>query len=171
MFENTTPYVILKEATRKIGVSHWGNIQVDEHFIIENIGPKVKGQYSRYDIDINKGGKGCLRNLNSEYPFYVKGMYIGDYIGNISTSNAFRSASSVELELRSRYPICGGWQNDWNQGYSMPTRFHLSESISELNLYKLSIPFYHNYDVLLTEDYTVEVVLPLGASDIKVRTF
>ena len=60
MFENSRPYVILKEATRKIGVSHWGNIQVDEHFRLENIGPKVKGQYSRYDIDINKGGKACL---------------------------------------------------------------------------------------------------------------
>lgn len=168
MFENSRPYVILKEATRKIGVSHWGNIQVDEHFRLENIGPKVKGQYSRYDIDINKGGKGCLKNLNSEYPFYVKSMYVGDYIGNISSTNAFRSASSVELELRSRYPVCGGWQNDWNQGYNMPTRFHLSESTTVANLYKLSIPYYHNYDVLLTEDYTVEVVLPLGATNIKV---
>lgn len=96
-------------------------------------------------------------------------MYIGDYIGNISTTNAFRSASSVELELRSRYPVCGGWQNDWNQGYNMPTRFHLTESATVANLYKLSVPYYHNYDVLLTEDYLVEVVLPLGASDINVN--
>jgi oligosaccharyltransferase complex subunit alpha (ribophorin I) len=117
--------MILKEAQRTISVSHWGNIQVDEHFRVENSGPKVKGRYSRIDIDMNHGGQGCLRKLQSEYPYYIKDLYIGDYIGNISSSNAHRSASSVELELRPRYPICGGWQNDWNQGYSMPTRFHL----------------------------------------------
>jgi hypothetical protein len=52
----------------------------------------------------------------------------------------------------------------------MPTRFHLSESTVEKDSYKLTIPFYHNYEMLLTEDYTVQVTLPLGASNIKVRT-
>ncbi len=64
----------------------------------------------------------------SEYPYYVKGMYVGDYIGNISTTNALRTSTSVTLEYRPRFPICGGWQTDWDQGYNMPTRFHLSES-------------------------------------------
>lgn len=94
-FEHQTPYVISTEATRKIGVSHWGNIQVDEHFRIENIGPKVKGQFSRYDMDYMKGGESCLKNLESEYPYYVKNMYVGDYIGNISTTNAIRAATAV----------------------------------------------------------------------------
>ena len=80
--------MILTEATRKISVSHWGNIAVDEHFRIENIGPKVKGQYSRYDIDYNNGGKSCLRSIQSQYPYYIKNMYVGDSIGNISTTNA-----------------------------------------------------------------------------------
>jgi oligosaccharyltransferase complex subunit alpha (ribophorin I) len=104
----------LNEATRKIKVSHWGNIAVDEYFRIENIGPKVKGQYSRVDIDTKEAGKMCLRNLNSQYPYYIKGMYIGDYIGNISSTNALRTATSVNLDFRPRYPICGGWSNDWD---------------------------------------------------------
>ena len=66
--------------------------------------------------------------MMSEYPYYVKGMYVGDYIGNISTTNALRTSTSVTLEYRPRFPICGGWQTDWDQGYNMPTRFHLSES-------------------------------------------
>ncbi len=57
--------MILNEAARKIKVSHWGNIAVDEHFKIENIGPKVKGMYSRVDIDTKEAGKMCLRNLKS----------------------------------------------------------------------------------------------------------
>jgi len=137
MFEDPQPHVILNEATRRIAVSHWGNIKVDEHFRIENIGPKVKGKFSRYDMDVLKGGKNCLRKLSSEYPYYIKGLYIGDYIGNISSSHAFRSTSAVELDLKPRYPICGGWQNDWNQGYNMPARFHLSESLSSPDTYRL----------------------------------
>lgn len=33
-------------------------------------------------------------------------------------------------------------------------------------MYTLEIPFLHNYDVLLAEDYKVEIILPFGASDI-----
>jgi len=39
-FMTMAPYVILTEGTRKIKVSHFGNIKVDEHFRIHNIGPK-----------------------------------------------------------------------------------------------------------------------------------
>lgn len=109
MFETPSPYVILKEATRRVSISHWGNIQIDEFFKLENIGAKVKGQYSRYDMDINKGGRNCLRNLHSEYPYYIKGLYVFDYIGNISSTHAARTNTQVEMDLKPRYPICGGW--------------------------------------------------------------
>ena len=95
MFEHKDPYVILTEATRKISVSHWGNIAVDEHFLLKNIGPAVKGQFSRYDVDMAGAGKSCLSVLSSEYPYYAKGMYLHDYIGNISSSNAQRLPLSV----------------------------------------------------------------------------
>ena len=160
--------MVLTEATRKISVSHWGNIAVDEHFRIENLGPKVKNEFSRYDFDMNGAGQNCLKKLNSEYPYYIKGMYVGDYIGNISSTHALRTTTNVELEFEPRFPVCGGWQNDWNQGYSMPTRFHLAESTTQADLFKLTMPFLHQYDQLLTEDYTVEVTLPLGATNIKV---
>jgi hypothetical protein len=35
-------------------------------------------------------------------------------------------------------------------------------------MYKLTIPYYHSYDILLTEEYTVKVVLPMGATNIKI---
>lgn len=52
----------------------------------------------------------------------------------------------------------------------MPTRFHLTESATHSEEFKLEIPFYHNYDTMLTEDYTVTVTLPLGSTDIKVSS-
>lgn len=87
----------MTEATRQIKVSHWGNIQVDEHFLMENIGAKIRGQFSRYDMDMQDGGKNCLRLLESVYPHYIKGMYVGDFIGNISTTNAIRNGNEVQL--------------------------------------------------------------------------
>ena len=146
MFENPAPYMVMTEATRKISVSHWGNIAVDEHFRIENIGPKVKNEFSRYDFDMGGAGQNCLKKLNSEYPYYIKGMYVGDFIGNISSTHALRTSTNVELEFEPRFPVCGGWQVDWNQGYSMPTRFHLSESTTQADLFKLTMPFLHQYD-------------------------
>jgi oligosaccharyltransferase complex subunit alpha (ribophorin I) len=109
MFMNQAPYMILPEASRKITVSHWGNIAIDEHIRIENIGPILKGEFSRFDYDMTNAGANCVKELKTDYPYYIKGMYLGDYIGNISSTNAFRKATNVELELRPRFPICGGW--------------------------------------------------------------
>lgn len=50
----------------------------------------------------------------------------------------------------------------------MPTRFHLSESTSKPDQFQLRLPFYHNYDILLSEKYAVEVTLPMGATNINV---
>ena len=52
----------------------------------------------------------------------------------------------------------------------MPTKYHLSRSLEDENLYSLEFDFLHNYDVLLAENYTVEIILPYGASDFKVST-
>ena len=50
----------------------------------------------------------------------------------------------------------------------MPTKYHLRLEDAITNLYKLDIPFMYNYDVLLAENYTLEIILPYGASDIEV---
>lgn len=113
-------------------------------------------------------GQQCLKEVSSEYPYYIKGLWISDYIGNISSSNALRTASKVSLEFRPRFPVCGGWQTDWNQGYNMPVKHHLSKSTTDTEFFRLVVPFYHSYDTLLTEEYRVEVTLPHGAQNIKV---
>jgi len=33
-FENNTPFVVLKKASKTIEVSHWGNIAVEETYLI-----------------------------------------------------------------------------------------------------------------------------------------
>lgn len=70
-----------------------------------------------------------------------------------------------------RYQVCGGWKTDWTQTYSIPTKYHLTTKDDDLDFYMFNFTYLHAYDVLLTEDYTVEVTLPYGAHDIKVSFF
>jgi len=49
----------------------------------------------------------------------------------------------------------------------MPTKYHLKNSNDDHDVYSFNFTFLHNYDVFLAENYTVEVVLPFGATDIK----
>ena len=50
----------------------------------------------------------------------------------------------------------------------MPTKYHLQFDEEIYDGFILEINYFHNYDVLLAEDYTVNVVLPYGAYDIEV---
>ena len=170
LFEYLDPLLILTEATKTVRVSHWGYILVDEYFAVENIGSKLKGEYSRVDFEYLRKGDNCLKSISAVYPWYIQSMYFHDYIGNISSTNALREDDRVALKYQPRFPICGGWKTDWNQGYQMPTKYHLTRSLEDENLYTLEFDFLHNYDVLLAENYTVEITLPYGASDFQVSS-
>ncbi len=89
---------------------------MDEHFELENIGAKLKGEFSRVDYDYYRKGDNCLKTIFAEYPAYIQGMYFHDYIGNISSTNAYRDKEEgkVSLNYRTRFPVCGGWKVDWN---------------------------------------------------------
>ena len=50
----------------------------------------------------------------------------------------------------------------------MPTKYHLTRSLDDPDQYTLEFDFLHNYDVLLAENYTVEIIFPFGATDFKV---
>lgn len=164
------PQLLLQEASKSVHVSHWGFIGVDEYFAIENVGAALEGEFNRVDFGKREGAKNCMRAISAKFPWYIQNLYFHDYIGNISTTNALREEEHVKVVYSPRFPICGGWKTDWNQGYKMPSKYHLRLEDSSTNLYKLEIPFIYNYDVLLAENYTFEVILPYGASDIKVST-
>lgn len=74
------------------------------------------------------------------------------------------------MQFWPRFPVCGGWKVDWNMGYKMPTKYNLKreDTGAKDDLYSLEVPFLYAYDVLLTEDYTFDVILPYGAYDINV---
>ena len=170
-FTNNDPMSIFTEATRTIEVSHWGNINVEEHFELLNEGAGIKGEWGRVDYNMYNpsDGKNAIKSLHSQLPRYIRGLYYYDYIGNISSSTAHRGDDVVEFDITPRFPIFGQWNTDWNQGYNMPTRYHLFQESARSEHYVFNFTFMHSYKDILAENYTLKVILPEGAIDIQVR--
>jgi len=83
---------IFTEVKRQIQISHWGNINVDEHFELFNEAAGVKGEWGRVDYNMYNpnDGKNAIKNFNIDLPRYIRGLYYYDFIGNISSSHAYR---------------------------------------------------------------------------------
>lgn len=165
------PLPVFSEAKRDIFVSHWGEISVDEYFNFFNLAAGIDGQFSRIDymphINPNQG-MNAVADLSIDFPDYIHGLYYYDYIGNISSSSARRNDGKVEMVYQLRFPVFGQWKIDWNMGYMMPTQYHLYRSTINDQYYTLEVDLMHGYDASLTEDFHVRVILPEGASDIKI---
>lgn len=46
-FENNQPFAVAKELVREIEISHWGNVQITEHYNLVHGGAQSKGEFSR----------------------------------------------------------------------------------------------------------------------------
>ena len=165
---NNNPYIIMNHASKTYQVSHWGNIAVAEDYQIENIGAKLDGEFGRIDYNqySDKGGKNALKKFKAILPLRAWGLWYRDEIGNISTSNALREWDDVKLDLVPRFPILGGWKSNFGIGYNLPSKFHVNTDNN--GNYVVNLTFGMPYSDLLARNYTVEVILPEGAEDIKV---
>ena len=73
-------------------------------------------------------------------PASARDVYYRDEIGNISTSALRESEELVEIELRPRFPLYGGWKTKYYIGYNVPSYQYLFNDgkLSSLTL-KVSI--------------------------------
>lgn len=46
-FGNNQPFAVAQELLREIEISHWGNVQVTEHYNLIHGGSQIKGEFSR----------------------------------------------------------------------------------------------------------------------------
>jgi hypothetical protein len=52
--------------------------------------------------------------METDLARYIRGLYYWDYIGNISSSNAFREMDKVKFRIEPRFPVFGQWKTDWS---------------------------------------------------------
>ncbi|KAL5475024.1 hypothetical protein EMCRGX_G027071 [Ephydatia muelleri] len=167
-FENNGPFVGAVSLLRLIEVSHWGNIAVEEHLHVKHQGATLKGSFARYDFQRNpNSGQSSVKSYSTILPASAKDVYYRDEIGNISTSHLREGDDAVELELRPRFPLFGGWQTRYYIGYNVPTYEYLYHSGSH---YVLKMRFVdHIFDDQVIDDAKLKVILPEGAKNIVLK--
>ena len=117
--------MVVSQLTRTIEISHWGNIAVEETVDMYHSGAKLKGPFSRLEYMRRQGGASSVKSFKTMLPPASSDVYYRDEIGNISTSNlrvpkSSKVNSPVELELRPRFPLFGGWKTHYTIGYNVP---------------------------------------------------
>lgn len=169
-YQNNAPFVKALQAIREIEVSHWGNVAFEDFVEVQHAGAALKGGFSRLDFQA-RGAPSAVRGLVAVLPLGARSIYYRDQIGNISTSVIQHGPDGVELNLQSRFPLVGGWKNQFYQGYSVPVQELLTVGPSSggVRRFTLTVPFSVPFPEVWVEDLTVKVVLPEWAADVRVE--
>jgi oligosaccharyltransferase complex subunit alpha (ribophorin I) len=109
-----------------IEVSHWGgNVAVEEDVDVEHMGARLKGPFSRHEYQRGQSGPSSVASYRTLLPAAASSVYYRDDIGNISTSQMRVMDDAVEVELRPRFPLFGGWKTKYKLGYDVPSYEYL----------------------------------------------
>ncbi|XP_058098257.1 dolichyl-diphosphooligosaccharide--protein glycosyltransferase subunit 1A [Magnolia sinica] len=166
-FENNRPFAVAQELIREIEISHWGNVQITEHYNLVHGGARNKGGFSRIEYQARPSVRGAssFRHLIARLPPRAHSVYYRDEIGNVSTSHLWGDSRKTELEIEPRYPMFGGWRTLFTIGYGLPLQDFLFVSEGKR---LLNISFGSPMDEVVIDDLIVKVVLPEGSKDISV---
>lgn len=166
-YENNSPFLTITSMTRLIEVSHWGNIAVEETVDLKHTGAYLKGPFSRYDYQRQPdSGISSVKSFKTILPAAAQDVYYRDEIGNISTSHLLILDDSVEMEIRPRFPLFGGWKTHYIIGYNLPSYEYLYNLGDQ---YALKMRFIdHVFDDQVVDSLTVKIVLPEGAKNVHV---
>ncbi|CAG9768561.1 unnamed protein product [Ceutorhynchus assimilis] len=169
-YENNAPFLTVTKLERTIEISHWGNIAVEESIEIRHTGAKLKGPFSRYDYQRETtANHHSIRSYRTILPALAHSIYYRDMNGNISTSSVKPRKEYIELELKPRFPLFGGWQSSYVLGYSIPSYPYLFRKSSGEFTLKVRL-LDHLFDDMAVDELETRIVLPVGVSDIKVKT-
>lgn len=166
-FENNHPFAVGHELLREIEISHWGNVQVTEHYTLVHGGAQNKGGFSRFDYQSRMSGVSSIRNLVAGLPPRAHSVYYRDEIGNISTSHLWGDSKKTQLAIEPRFPIFGGWKTFFTIGYGLPLEDFLFNSEGKRFL---NITFGSPFSEIVIDNIIVKVVLPEGSKEISVST-
>ncbi|GFZ10552.1 ribophorin I [Actinidia rufa] len=164
-FENNQPFAVAQELVREIEISHWGNVQVTEHYNLIHGGSQLMGEFSRLEYQARPQirGASAFRHLVAKLPPRAHSVYYRDEIGNISTSHLWGDSRKTQLEIEPRYPMFGGWKTAFTIGYGLPLKDFLFQSEGKRFL---NISFGSPIKDLVIDCLIVKVVLPEGSKDV-----
>jgi oligosaccharyltransferase complex subunit alpha (ribophorin I) len=161
------PMPLFDLVEKEIEISHWGSIEIREHYKLKNLGASLDGEFSRaeYDLRSDYVAKNAIKMMPINLPESANSFRYEDLIGNISTSYTQRLIDSIRIYLFPRFAILGGWQNEWMQNYQLPIdKFLYVEKDSE-SLFILNQTFFYTHKTINSKFYKLKIILPNGASN------
>lgn len=165
-FENNNKFLTVTRLERTIEISHWGNIAVEEHIDLLHTGALLKGSFSRYEYAReSKSGQASIQSFDTVLPAAATDIYYRDEIGNISTSHTRIKKDSVELNLRPRFPLFGGWKTRYTIGYNVPSYEYLFHSGDEYTLEMRLLD--HIFDDMVVDEMVLKIIVPEGARNMQ----
>ncbi|KAL0145580.1 Ribophorin I [Mucor lusitanicus] len=171
-FENTKPMITITSLQRDIEVSHWGkNLAVEEHYALRNDGALLDADFNRVQYQVTghlHDQTNVLKGLSFDLPVSARDPYFRDEVGNVSTSNFRNENKKSVLEIRPRYPLFGGWNYTWYQGFNADLGSYVHKAKS--GKYVLNINFVENVKDMTIDKAVVRVILPEGSTNVKVTT-
>ncbi|KAL1124131.1 hypothetical protein AAG570_001901 [Ranatra chinensis] len=168
-YENNSPFLRVIRLERVIEVSHWGNIAVEETVDMVHVGATLSGPFSRYEFQREShSGLSSVKSFKTILPAAASDIYYRDDIGNISTSHMRLLGDSVELDLRPRFPLFGGWKTHYVLGYNVPSYEYLYNSGDNYKLKMRVID--HIFDDMAVDELVTRVILPEGSNNIHISS-
>ncbi|RCN32506.1 ribophorin I [Ancylostoma caninum] len=169
-YENNAPFVVATVVERTIEVSHWGNIAVEEYIELVHKGAELKGPFSRIDHQMDRRGRRqpALLQFTTVLPASAKDIYYRDEIGNISTSAVRLRADSVDVDIKPRFPLFGGWRTSYIIGYNVPSFEYLYNKGNEYAL-KMRV-LDHVFNNAVVEKLTTKIILPEMVKKVRLTT-
>ena len=155
------PLPVFSSVKRKVMISHWTRVSVDEEYRLENRISTLDGEFGRIDFNPYKV-KYSINNFDCELPQATEELYYIDEVGNVTTSNAYRNNKHVKFMAEPRFPLMGGWKTYWQQGYTLPLWDYATSLGSDT--YEFEINFSHPYNDIVAEEFEFTIVLPEGAT-------
>jgi len=149
----------------------YGNVAVEDHYVLENKGAKLKGSFSRYDYQrTGQKAANSFRHIAAILPSHVTDIYYRDQIGNISTSHVREVEDGLHFELVPRFPMFGGWKTDFYMGYNTPANLNINYNYYDSSVYILNVTFASYFEQATIDQLEVRVILPEYASDVQWST-
>ncbi|EGG15768.1 dolichyl-diphosphooligosaccharide-protein glycotransferase [Cavenderia fasciculata] len=168
-YENNQPFLRLTNLIKEYEVSHWGNIAVETFYWILHGGAKWTGSFSRLDFQRNPAGSAPshITEITEIVPRESADFYYRDEIGNISSSQYYPKQTETAFKIQPRFPLVGGWKNEFYTGYNLPTAPFLQKD-TDTGRFQLTVGAGVSIENIFVQDHTLRFILPEGATDIKV---
>ena len=157
-FSSLAHFITFDKVEREIEVSHWGNVAIEEVIHARNSGTPLTGEFSRLDYFKSDPDQiSAWEILTGRIDKRAFDIYYRDIIGNITTSNVRKEADGVNVELTMRFPMMGGWKNEFYWGYNLPSGRVLKKQGSR---FSLKVPYSTPITNADVRELSVRVILP-----------